>query len=129
MSQPQRANVKGMDLPIVKLTPLRKRKVSPRNYNRLLANLKAVGLIEPLLVCQEGDQYFILDGYIRYTAMVELGIESVPCLVLDSRDFYTPNRQVNHLSPKQEVKMLRKALERAEQEAPQERPMGEGPAD
>ncbi len=115
MSDPQPANVKGIDVPIVKLTPLRKRKVSQRNYNKLLANLKCVGLIEPLLVCQEDDQFFILDGYIRYTALVDLGVESVPCLVLDSRDLYTPNRQVNHLSPHQEVRMLRKALERLDE--------------
>jgi ParB-like chromosome segregation protein Spo0J len=115
MSEPQPANVKGMDVPIVKLTPLRRRKVSQRNYNRLVANLKAVGLIEPLLVCQEGDQFYILDGYVRYTALVDLGIEAVPCLVLDSRDLYTPNRQVNHLSPKQEVRMLRKALEKLDE--------------
>lgn len=115
MSELERATTKGMDVPIVKLTPLRKRKVSQRDYNKLLANLKSVGLIEPLLVCQEGDQFFILDGYIRYTAMVDLGIESVPCLVLDSRDLYTPNRQVNHLSRHQEIKMLRKALERLDE--------------
>lgn len=54
--------------------------------------MKAVGLIEPLGVCQEGDQYFILDGYIRYTALLELGIETVPCLVLAGRDLYTPPR-------------------------------------
>ena len=116
MADPQAANVKGMDVPIVKLTPLRKRKVSARNYNKLLANLKAVGLIEPLCICQEGDQYFILDGYVRYTALVDLGVETVPCLVLGSRDLYTPNRQVNHLSPKQEVRMLRKALEKLDEE-------------
>ncbi len=115
MAEPQSANVKGMDVPIVKLTPLRKRKVSQGNFNKLLANLKAVGLIEPLLVCQEGDQFFILDGYIRYTALVDLGVESAPCLVLESRDFYTPNRQVNHLSSKQEVKMLREALEKLDE--------------
>jgi len=111
MTEPKPANVKGADVPIVKLTPLRKRKISPKGYNRLLANLKAVGLIEPLCVCREGQQFFILDGYIRYTAMLELGVETVPCLVLDSRDIYTPNRQVNHLSSKQEIGMLRKALE------------------
>jgi len=109
------ANVKGTDVPIVKLTPLRKRTISKKNYNKLLANMKAVGLIEPLCVCREGDQYFILDGYIRYTALLELGIESVPCLVLPSRDLYTPNRQVNHISPKQEVRMLRKALEKLDE--------------
>lgn len=115
MSDPQPANVRGMDVPIVKLVPLRKRKVSPRDYNKLLANLKAVGLIEPLLVCQEADQFFILDGYVRYNALVDLGVETVPCLVLDSRDLYTPNRQVNHLSPRQEVRMLRKALEKLDE--------------
>lgn len=115
MPKPERANVKGADVPTVKLTPLRKRTVSRKNYAKLLANLKAVGLIEPLCVCQEGDQFFILDGYIRYTALLELGIETVPCLILASRDLYTPNRQVNHLSPKQEVRMLRKALEKLDE--------------
>ncbi|MBS3821606.1 MAG: ParB N-terminal domain-containing protein [Phycisphaerae bacterium] len=115
MSEQNPTNVKGIDVPIVKLTPLRKRKVSKKNYNTLMANLKAVGLIEPLCVCQEGEQYFILDGYIRYTALLELGVETVPCLVLPSRDLYTPNRQVNHLSPQQEVGMLRKALEKLDE--------------
>jgi len=115
MPKHEPADVKGADVPTVKLTPLRKRTVSKKNYNKLLANIKAVGLIEPLCVCQEGDQYFILDGYIRYTAFLELGIETVPCLVLASRDLYTPNRQVNHLSTKQEVRMLRKALEKLDE--------------
>jgi ParB-like chromosome segregation protein Spo0J len=115
MSRPERANVKGADVPIVKLSPIRKRTISKKNYARLLANIKAVGLIEPLCVCQEGDQYFILDGYLRYTALLELGVESAPCLVLAGRDLYTPNRQVNHLSPREEVRMLRKALEKLDE--------------
>ena len=49
--------------------------------------------------------------YLRYQAFLELGVETVPCLVLKSRDLYTPNRQVNGLSHKQESRMLRKALE------------------
>ena len=115
MSKLEPANVKGTDVPIVKLMPLRKRTVSKKNYGKLLANIRAVGLIEPLCVCQEGDQYFILDGYLRYTVLLELGIESVPCLVLPSRDLYTPNRQVNHLSPKEEIRMLRKAMEKLDE--------------
>jgi predicted RNA-binding protein with RPS1 domain len=110
MPEPDRI-VEGADVPIVKLTPLKKRKVSPKSYRKLKANLMAVGLIEPLCVCREGDSYFILDGFIRYQVFLELGIETVPCLVLDSKDIYTPNRQVNNLSPKEEVRMLRKALE------------------
>jgi ParB-like chromosome segregation protein Spo0J len=37
--------------------------------SKLLANIKAIGLIEPLCVCQEGDQYFIIDGYVRLSAL------------------------------------------------------------
>jgi ParB-like chromosome segregation protein Spo0J len=69
-----------------------------------------------LCVCQEGDQFFILDGYLRYTALVEQGVETVPCLVLPTRDLYTPNRQVNHLSSREELRMLRKALETLDEE-------------
>lgn len=116
MSQPERADIRGIDVPIVNLTPLRRRRVSDRDYNKLVANIKAVGLIEPLCICQEGDQYFILDGYIRYTALVDLGIESAPCLVLDSRDLYTPNRQVNNLSQGQKIRMLRQALEQLDEQ-------------
>jgi len=97
MASLERAKVKGMDVPIVKLTPIRKRTVSPKSYAKLVANIKAVGLIDPLCVCKEGDDYFILDGYLRYTALVEMGVDTVPCLVLPSRDLYTPNRKVNHL--------------------------------
>jgi ParB-like chromosome segregation protein Spo0J len=112
----ERAKVKGIDIPIVKLTPIRKRTVSRRSYVKLVANIKAVGLIDPLCVCREGDEFFILDGYLRYTALVEMGVETVPCLVLPSRDLYTPNRQVNHISPKEELRMLRKALETLDEE-------------
>jgi ParB family transcriptional regulator, chromosome partitioning protein len=115
MPGPEPADVKGADVPIVHLTPLRKRTVSKKNYGKLLANIQAVGLIEPLCVCQEGDQYFILDGYLRYTVLLELGIGTVPCLVLPSRDLYTPNRQVNHISSKEEIRMLRKALEKLDE--------------
>ena len=115
MPQLDPVKVKGVDVPIVKLTPLRKRTVSKKNYSKLMANLKAVGLIEPLCVCEENGQFLILDGYIRYTALLELGVETVPCLILPSRDLYTPNRQVNHLSSKEEVRMLRKALEKLDE--------------
>ena len=60
MSESAPARVKGVDVSIVKLTPLRKRTVSKKNYRKLVANLKAVGLIEPLCVCEENGQYLIL---------------------------------------------------------------------
>lgn len=103
--------VEGVDVPIVKLTPLRERTVRQKSYRKLKANLMAVGLIEPLCVCREDDTYYILDGFIRYQIFLELGMESVPCLVMNTKDIYTPNRQVNNLSAREEMKMLRRALE------------------
>jgi len=45
----------GLDVPLVRLRPLRERKVSKREFNRILGSIKAVGLIEPLVVYPEGD--------------------------------------------------------------------------
>jgi hypothetical protein len=38
-------------------------------------------------------------------------VQTVPCLVYQSKEAYSFNRMVNHLSPVQEVRMLRKSLE------------------
>ncbi len=104
-------NGRGEDIPIDRLTTLNERKMGKRAYQKLLASIKTVGLIEPLCVYQEGDQYFILDGYLRYKVCLELGVESLPCFVLPDKDAYTCNRYVNQLSPVQEARMLRKSLE------------------
>jgi ParB family transcriptional regulator, chromosome partitioning protein len=100
----------GLDLPIIRLRPLRDRKVSKREYERILASIKAVGLIEPLVVFPEGDDYVILDGVQRYRALLELGIEVAPCIVGKQREAFTGNRMVNRVSPVQEHRMIEKSL-------------------
>ena len=110
------ANVTGMDIPLADLIPTRKRQIRDHDFNKLLANLQAVGLLDPCCTWREGNRYYIVDGFIRYTAMAALGVKTVPCLVLDSRDLYTPNRQVNNLSPQQQEESLRKALEQIDEE-------------
>ena len=100
----------GVDLPLVAIIPVRKRTVTKRGYEKLKANIRALGLIDPLCVCRDGGKFYLLDGYIRYQILLELGIEEAPCLVLDRRDFYTPNRQMNPLSRQEEGRMIRNAL-------------------
>lgn len=114
MNDAQSSGVRGMDVPIANLVPVQRRTVSDREFHRLVANIKAVGLIDPLLTCQEGDQFFILDGYIRYTALASKEA-TLPCLVIDSRDLYTANRQVSHLTREQQTTLLRQALERIDE--------------
>jgi hypothetical protein len=104
------AGVKGEDVPVSELVPLHKRWVRKSSFGKLRASIQAVGLIEPLCVYPEGGQYIILDGYLRYRACVELGVASVPCLILPTKEAYTPNRMVNHLSAVQENRMIAQSL-------------------
>ena len=40
-----------------------------------------VGLIEHLVVFDQGECYEILDGHLRYALLLEMGMEIVPCSV------------------------------------------------
>lgn len=104
-------SVRGIDVSIVKLIPRNERAVARKYRQRIEASLRAVGLIDPLIVYPLEDGYEILDGALRYRILLDLGIESVPCLVHDKRDGFTGNRMVNQLSASQEMRMLRKSLE------------------
>ncbi len=103
--------MQGLDISIVKLIPRSERKVAKKYRQRIEASLRAVGLIEPLIVYPINDGYEILDGSLRYRILLDLGVESVPCLVHSTRDGFTGNRMVNQLSASQEMRMLRKSLE------------------
>jgi ParB family chromosome partitioning protein len=103
--------VNGLDIPMVKLVPRTERKLNAKDRRRLEASLRAVGLIDPLIVFPLDDHYEILDGVVRYYILLEMGVETVPCLLWHQRDGFTGNRMVNQLSPAQEMRMLRKSLE------------------
>ena len=104
-------SVKGIDISITKLVPRNERQVAKKYRQRIEASLRAVGLIEPLIVFPLNDGYEILDGTLRYRILLDLGVESVPCLIHSTRDGFTGNRMVNQLSASQEMRMLRKSLE------------------
>lgn len=103
--------IDGRDLPIVKLVPRRKRQWPKKYYQRIEASLRAVGLLEPLVVYQRGDDYDILDGELRHAILLDMGVETVPCLVWKEREAFTASRMVSHLSAAEEMRMLRKSLE------------------
>jgi ParB family chromosome partitioning protein len=103
--------VNGVDISIVKLIPRNERKIAKKYRQRIEASVRAVGLIDPLIVFPLGDGFEILDGALRYRILLDMGVQTVPCLVHDSRDGFTGNRMVNQLSASQEMRMLRKSLE------------------
>jgi len=102
----------ALDIPIIRLRPLRERNISKRDYDRIAASIKALGLLEPLVVYPEGEDYVILDGVQRYRILLEMGVELVPCVLGKQREAFTCNRMVNRLSPLQEHRMIKTSLEK-----------------
>lgn len=102
--------IEGVDVALVRLTPFRKRTITDSAMKKLRATIESVGLIEPLIVTPNGDDYYILDGYLRFTVLLEMGAELAPCIVLDTKDAYTCNKQVCNITKSQESRMLQKAL-------------------
>ena len=103
--------VNAVDVPIVRLVPRNERSVKKKHRTQIEASLKAVGMIDPLIVYPLGKDYEILDGCLRYRILLDLGVETVPCLLAPEREAFTGNRMVNRLSQAQEMRMLRKSLE------------------
>lgn len=107
----------GIDVSVTKLRPLRDRNITKREYDRIVASIKAVGLIEPLVIYPEGEEYVILDGAQCYRALVDLGVEVVPCILGRQREAFTSNRMVNRVSPIQEHRMIEKSLGEVDEDA------------
>ena len=104
--------IHGEDIDISKLVPLNTREINfkrNRGYQKILSTIKMIGLIEPLDVYKEKDQYIILNGFLRFKALQELEINPVPCLIHPNKEAYTFNKMINNLSPVQESRMLQQA--------------------
>ncbi|MDQ0630981.1 ParB/RepB/Spo0J family partition protein [Pantoea agglomerans] len=108
-------NEETVSLNISDLLPTKK---MPLNYDRsekfiqIKCTLKAIGLIEPILIYIDGDknEIKILDGHLRIEALKELGETKVECLVSTVYDTYTPNTKVNQVTIIQIQKMLKDAI-------------------
>ncbi|PZP84682.1 MAG: chromosome partitioning protein ParB [Azospirillum brasilense] len=84
-------------------------------YKQILASIREVGIIEPPVVVPEGkskQRYILLDGHMRIQALKDLGITTVACLVSSDDEAFTYNKHVNRISPIQEHRMIRRAIER-----------------
>jgi len=107
-------NVEGKDIPIEMLIPLKERDISLKKHHgfqKMKSTVETVGLIEPLCVYKEANGYVILDGYLRFKALQELGITTVPCWIHNDKEAYTYNRMVNRLSTVQQSRMLHQSLD------------------
>ncbi len=100
------------DIPLVRLKKLKSRRTDIRTLARIRASIEEVGLLEPLHVCPDKDgDYGIMDGETRFDVLLDMGVETAPCFVFEVMDLYTANHQVNHLTPLEENRMIKKAME------------------
>ena len=106
----------GVTLPLTAIHPIRQVKPTDAafgKYRILLASVREVGVIEPLMVYpQRGvrDAYLLMDGHMRLKALKELGKTEAFCLIAKDDDPFTYNDKVNRLSLIQENAMILRVI-------------------
>ncbi|MCB9062013.1 MAG: ParB/RepB/Spo0J family partition protein [Halobacteriovoraceae bacterium] len=60
-------------------------KFNDDSIKELAANIKANGLIQPLVLNKEGDKHILICGERRFRAMSSINMEKAPCFVLDNK--------------------------------------------
>lgn len=80
------AQLRQVPLHLIRPDPEQRRKVfDPEALDELAASIKAIGILQPILVREESDGlYTILYGVRRWRAAKLAGLHSMPCLVLFS---------------------------------------------
>lgn len=62
------------------------RELTEREMEELKSSIQEVGLLEPLVVVQEGEKYKLISGHQRKKALEELGIEKVAVNIVNLQD-------------------------------------------
>ncbi|MBO9462464.1 ParB/RepB/Spo0J family partition protein [Labrenzia sp. R5_0] len=79
-----------IELKDLKISPLNVRKHGAKSGEDLIPSIKAVGLIQPLLVRPNCEGYEVIAGQRRLNALQEIAkdeaIEAVPCVIMDDGD-------------------------------------------
>jgi hypothetical protein len=103
-----------LTLPLKSIVPQRSIESKVRRsaiFKQILASVREIGLIESLVVYpQEGNNFLLLDGHLRFEALKILGVDEVRCILSTDDEGYTYNKRVNHIPPVAQHFMLLEAL-------------------
>ena len=105
----------GIVIPITSILPLKQIKTpirSSQKYQQVLASVREVGIIEPLIVFPQAgksDSFLLLDGHIRLEVLKQLEQTHARCLIATDDETYTYNRRVSRMATIQEHAMILKA--------------------
>jgi ParB family chromosome partitioning protein len=104
----------------------------PGNVDGLAATISEHGLLQPLGVLEAGQgRYRVVYGNRRREAAVQLGLERVPCIILDADDPRTLIQQLTENVQRQDLNDLEKAraFARLREQLTNGRPQSEGDLD
>ena len=110
----------GTMVPVDRVLPVRAIRSETRKspqYQRLMASIRELGIIEPLMVHPAAgpngtqQRYSLLDGHTRLDIAKELGQSEVFRLIAKDDEAFTYNHKVNKIAPIQEHFMIMKALQ------------------
>jgi len=99
---------------IMPIRPIQGNEHTFGKYRSILASIREIGVIEPLVVHpQRGSReiYVLLDGHVRLRALRELGRPEAVCLVATNDDAFTYNDKISRVAPIQEHRMIMRAVE------------------
>ncbi|MEQ2005275.1 MAG: plasmid partitioning protein RepB C-terminal domain-containing protein [Limisphaerales bacterium] len=108
--------LKTIQVALDKIMPVKQIKNPQKSvdrYKMILASIKEVGLVEPLIVYPQKDSpgtFVLLDGHLRLLALIELGQTTVACIIASDDESFTYNARVSRLPPIQEHKMVVRAV-------------------
>ncbi|PJG46551.1 chromosome partitioning protein ParB [Sphingobium sp. LB126] len=110
-----------IELQLADILPLRQLTAAieiSKRFGRIVASIDTVGLAEPLVVAKqkEGEPYLLVDGHLRYYALLKRGDTKVRCIVSDDDEAFTYNKRVNRLATVQEHYMIDRAVRRGASE-------------
>lgn len=120
-----------LDIPIDKIMPLKPVLAADRKsvkYKKIMTSIKEVGVIESPMVTHDKDNpelYILLDGHLRIDVLKQLGESEVTCLISNDDEAYTYNKHVNHISPIQKHRMVKRAIEKGVSEEKIAQALGE----
>jgi len=87
-------------------------------HEELVASIRKVGVLQPILIRPKGDRYEIVAGERRWRAAKEAGLKTVPCIIrkLNDREALeislTENLQRQDINPIEEAEAYRILIER-----------------
>jgi hypothetical protein len=106
---------KGIMVPIAAILPLKQlgpTMKSSHKYQQILASVREIGLIEPLIIFPQNgksDSYLLLDGHVRLEVLKQIGENHARCLLSNDDETYTYNKRINRMATIQEHAMILKA--------------------